>query len=65
MALSVSGSDGSKIDLDVVDFVWGAPALAARKGDYRGGQVEVGSGGQVEVGSGRWASSCIHCNREE
>jgi alpha-amylase len=38
LTISVKGSDGTKIDLDPVDFRWNAPEIAAREGDYRGGQ---------------------------
>jgi len=38
LTISVMGSDGSKIDIDPVDFRWNAPTVADRPGDYRGGQ---------------------------
>jgi alpha-amylase len=39
--VSVVGSDGSRIDLDPIDFIWNAPAvhpLEESAGDYRSGQ---------------------------
>jgi alpha-amylase len=39
--VSVVGSDGSRIDLDPIDFIWNAPAvhpLEESTGDYRSGQ---------------------------
>jgi hypothetical protein len=38
VAVSVSGSDGTKIMLDPLDFVWDVAPLKARTGDYRNGQ---------------------------
>jgi alpha-amylase len=38
LSIDVYGSDGSHISLDPVDFVWNAPAIAPRNGDYRSGQ---------------------------
>lgn len=41
VTVSVVGSDGTRIDLDPIDFVWNAPAVhpvEETKGDYRSGQ---------------------------
>jgi alpha-amylase len=41
VTVSVVGSDGTRIDLDPIDFIWNAPAvhpLNEAKGDYRSGQ---------------------------
>jgi len=38
LVVSVSGSDGSKIELEPIDFRWNAPTIKERAGDYRGGQ---------------------------
>lgn len=43
--VSVSGSDGSSLVLEAVDLLWNNPPVAAREGDYRGGQ----KGGIVEM----------------
>ena len=38
LAVSVRGSDGSRLDLDHVDFIWDHPAINHSAGDYRQGQ---------------------------
>lgn len=38
LRLAVSTSDGARIELDPVDFVWNAQPVASRDGDFRGGQ---------------------------
>lgn len=38
LTVSVLGSDGSRIDLEPVDFVWNAPVIQQTAGDYRKGQ---------------------------
>jgi alpha-amylase len=38
LALAVSTAAGERVELDPVDFVWNAAPLAARDGDFRGGQ---------------------------
>ena len=38
LSLEVRGADGSSIELDPVDFVWSAPPVHARRGDFRNGQ---------------------------
>eukprot|EP00128_Syssomonas_multiformis_P001790 Colp12_sorted_trinity150504_noHs@268 len=36
--IDISGSDGSSLTLDAVDFLWNAPAIKLNGGDYRNGQ---------------------------
>jgi len=38
VSVAVVGSDGTKIQLDPLDFVWTAASLKERSGDYRDGQ---------------------------
>lgn len=38
VSLRVTGSDGTKLDIAAVNFVWNARPLASRSGDYRNGQ---------------------------
>jgi len=38
VSLSLSASDGSTLDLEPVDFMWNAPKLPDRAGDFRSGQ---------------------------
>lgn len=38
LPIQVTGSDGSAVQLEEVDFRWNVPAVKARDGDYRGGQ---------------------------
>lgn len=38
LSVSVRGSDGSRIDLEPVDFAWNAAPIKPRAGDYRDGQ---------------------------
>lgn len=38
MKVSISGSDGSKLDLEDIDFAWAAGVVATRTGDFREGQ---------------------------
>lgn len=38
LSIAVKGADGSRIDIEPVDFRWNAAAIKDRPGDYRGGQ---------------------------
>jgi alpha-amylase len=38
LEIEVQASDGARLVLEAVDFVWNAPAIAPRAGDFRGGQ---------------------------
>lgn len=53
----VSGADGSRLELDEVYLLWGAAPLAARAGDYRGGQ----KGAVVELFGWPYADVAAEC----